>query len=637
MWRTSCSFFALSALWLTGFACLLWGYGGDDPFWQAVAGCVWSLGMLGWALRTPSSCPFGNWRPGIGASCLLSLYLLAVLTLPWSANRFTAARGVALATLMLYGSMIIRSRPRDLIWPLLVGANLVVAVFIVLGFFQLAGYTDARHWFNGQFAGPFVNSAHWGSLVAAVVPVAMSLALSPLPSLARILSLSTGLLGVVSLALTPSRSVWLLAVVLYPLAAVLLWRRRQRSEPQAARVLAIVAALVLLAVVTSLVLFHSRIAERFADFGRAHGQSLSQRVEVWMLAGRMIRHHPAGVGLGGFAEEDLRFKTHPDRFDPERAHNELLQVTAELGWLAIFPLTIGLLILARSAVAFLRSPPVGGDSLQLGLWTALLVYGLHSMVDFPLRLTANAWYALVVMASLRSESKSHRSTAAVPVIRHPWSIRFGLATLAILTLAWWGACGVSSCMENRGRVSLRHGRFMEARVQLAAASAWMPWNPDLLVRRAALSLSESGGELFGCTAIERAPDTLSLLNQAVRLAPHRALIHVHRGRLLTKRNEKSAAEAAFRTAIACDPTLGAYSAYYGNFLAGEKRLREAATEYRRALDKFHDTPDVGLQLFLARLYSCGADETVLAAATPPDVPSQRVLRDFLERKHAPHP
>lgn len=637
MWRTSCSFFIFSALWLSGFACLLQGYGGDDALWQAAAGGIWSVGLLWWALRRPSPCTLENWRPGLGAVCLLALYLLAILTLPWSANRFTAANGVALATLMLCGSGIIRSQPRALLCPMLVSANLAVTAFVVIGFLQLAGCAESRHWFNGQFAGPFVNSAHWGALVAAVIPVAMGLALSPLPPIARLLSLVTGLLGVISLSLTPSRSVWLLVTILYPSALVMLWRRRRHSDPQGTRVLAIGTGLFLLTVAAVLVLFHGRIVERFKDFRQAHGQSLSQRVEVWALAGRMIRHHPAGVGLGGFDEEDLLFKTSPDRFDPERAHNELLQVTAELGWLAMLPLTIGLLILARDAFAFLRSPPTSSDSLHLGLWTAVLVYGLHSMVDFPLRLTANAWYGLVVMASLRPEPILDRPTMAVPEVRHPWLIRFGLATLAILTLAWWGACGLSRHMENRGLASLRHGRFMAARVQFAAASGWMPWDPDLLLRRATLSRTESGGEPMGKTTTPSDPDPLNLLNQAARLAPHRASIHVQRGHFLARRNRKAAAEAAFRTAIACDPTLGAYSAYYGNFLAGEKRLPEAAAEYRRALDKFHDSGDVDLKLFLARLDFCGADATILAAATPPDAPSQRVLRDFLERKHAPHP
>ncbi len=623
----SCSFFVYSILLLSGFACLLHGYGGDDGFWLPVAGGILSLGMLSGSLFCRAQ-TLRERQPRLGVLCLLALYALSILTLAWSANGFISAKGVLLFTALLYMGAVIYAHPWREVCVLLWAANMIVAAFVAIGFLQLAGLIPCRHWHNAQFAGPFVNSASWGFLVAAFVPVTLGLGFSPIHPALRVSSLIMAGMGSVALVLIPVRTVWLLVAVLYPCMGVVLWSRRS-SDTRLSMRQWIILGLVFLTAMVAVGVGNAGIRQRFAELRESRGQSLWQRAEIWALSARMIKHHPAGVGLGGFGEMDLRYKTTLDRFSAGRAHNELLQVTAELGWVAVIPMTLGVLAFFRSLVIWLRAPPSLRDPLQTGLYTALLIAGGHSLVDFPLRLPANALYALLLLAALptqggstptlRAESPSLCARARGPV----------LVVVAVMAVVAWGSCAVAGYFSIQGRAALRQGNFMEARERLGRAHAWMPLDPDVLASLAALAhvaRPSGAGDVPGGPRM----DPLSLLTRATRVAPYRASLHVQRARALAARGEADAAEKAFRAAMVCDPTLGVFSVHLADFLVSQGRLLEAADAYREALEKFHDSPVVDLRRFLSRLRAGGAGAETLRAAAPSDAASQTILRKYLD-------
>jgi len=95
----------------------------------------------------------------------------------------------------------------------------------------------------------------------------------------------------------------------------------------------------------------------------------------------------------------------------------------------------------------------------------------------------------------------------------------------------------------RGQLLLRSGRAQEAVSDLEAALQ----GPDSAAAHDALgvALALQGDRAQGWVHLER----------AVALAPHRPLYHLHRGLALAEAGQPAAAEAAFRAALAIDPTF----------------------------------------------------------------------------------
>jgi hypothetical protein len=149
--------------------------------------------------------------------------------------------------------------------------------------------------------------------------------------------------------------------------------------------LAVLALAAMLGAVMGLGIVRSRLA----DLRLTGGQSITQRVEIWRDSLHMIRRQPWGVGAGGYAERYPEYKQTVDRFSARHAHNEPLELVAELGWIAV-------ILLVAFGVGFVRSsrparagPLADSGVLHLAVVTATGVFLLHSLVDFPLRLPAN--------------------------------------------------------------------------------------------------------------------------------------------------------------------------------------------------------------------------------------------------------
>lgn len=132
----------------------------------------------------------------------------------------------------------------------------------------------------------------------------------------------------------------------------------------------------------------------------------------WWIAYEMLKAHPfVGVGLGDYKVEFLeykaRFKETPlgQRYNfylPRaiQAHNDYVQLIAELGLIGFIALGFFVGTLLRSAHSFVRS----GESAERRLWVVALVAGgvafaTDALVSFPLHLSASE-LNLVLLISL---------------------------------------------------------------------------------------------------------------------------------------------------------------------------------------------------------------------------------------------
>jgi len=140
---------------------------------------------------------------------------------------------------------------------------------------------------------------------------------------------------------------------------------------------------------------------RFGELAATEELSGDTRVQIWREAVRVIAAFPVfGCGLGGFQSAFYRYKQMAPQLTIDFAHNDYLQLLAELG-LVGFALLAALVVAALWAAV--RGAVKGGrpevSALGLAATGALAAILLHSLVDFNLYVPANAlqltWIAAI--------------------------------------------------------------------------------------------------------------------------------------------------------------------------------------------------------------------------------------------------
>jgi len=130
---------------------------------------------------------------------------------------------------------------------------------------------------------------------------------------------------------------------------------------------------------------------RFGALAATEEISADVRVQIWEDTVELVRDYPlAGVGLGGYTAAIHRYQTAAPMRTIGMAHNDYLQLAAELGLpaFAVLLLLAGWTVL--SAIRASSSPAPKRRYLGLGCLGALAALALHSLVDFNLYLPANA-------------------------------------------------------------------------------------------------------------------------------------------------------------------------------------------------------------------------------------------------------
>ena len=140
-------------------------------------------------------------------------------------------------------------------------------------------------------------------------------------------------------------------------------------------------------------------------FGQLAGEDISDdvRTRIWLDTFRLIADQPVlGCGLGAFAVEFTRHQTRDFGDAVTHAHNDDLQVAAELGLPGLgLRLALGFVTM-RAAWDTARRTLVPDERCRaLGCLGALTAFAVHSLVDFNLYIPANAT-ALAWVAGIAS-------------------------------------------------------------------------------------------------------------------------------------------------------------------------------------------------------------------------------------------
>jgi len=265
--------------------------------------------------------------------------------------------------------------------------------------------------------GPFANPDHFADYLAMVWPFALSGMLFPnLLGKVRdriavpILCGTVGLVVLAALLATGSRGGWMAAAVSSAVVLALAWRLPVQSQPaifrsgtRGRRLVALAGALVVAVFLASL--FASTASRTEADTrlnDALYQDSMWERSQVARDSLPMIAQFPLfGVGLGAWPEIYPKYAPPPwDSVFWNAVHNEYVQFFAEVGLLGVV-LGAGFIGIAGLRVGsgiMTLAPEL--FPIAIASAAALAAIAIHSLLDFPLRIPANALLATICLGML---------------------------------------------------------------------------------------------------------------------------------------------------------------------------------------------------------------------------------------------
>jgi O-antigen ligase len=156
------------------------------------------------------------------------------------------------------------------------------------------------------------------------------------------------------------------------------------------------AAMILVALAAFVLLPTDRLVARFSGISGGEQVSANVRALIWGDTLRLIGAYPIfGCGLGAYESALLPFKTVVPLLTVDYAHNDYLQLLAELGILGFAPLMfLAVVVYARALRHAMRLRRGPSAYLALATAGALTSIAVHSLADFNLYIPANAMLAV---------------------------------------------------------------------------------------------------------------------------------------------------------------------------------------------------------------------------------------------------
>gem|GEM_PF-3043736 len=295
--------------------------------------------------------------------------------------------------------------------------------------------------------GPFVYHNHFAGCMEMLLPVAVVFAIRPGPVWRNIGMGAAPLIGFVSLMLAHSRGGFAIVCMQAVFAVALVsWNRRSLSW------LRLTLLPLGLAVAIVALVGWQPLWQRFAQLAY-HDPSANLRLAAAGITWKMFLARPLwGSGLGTFGTVFPHFRTFDDGLVWTMAHNDWLQMLAEMGGVGGVA-TLGFVVTFCAAcwkVLHLKSNLAS----RLQLAAALGGIGLlaHSIIDFQLHNPANAMLFFLLTAALtadppRVDQSRHRRRRRLPSMRPklvPSAPRYSRRRLQMGThaLVLLGACAV---------------------------------------------------------------------------------------------------------------------------------------------------------------------------------------------------
>lgn len=193
-----------------------------------------------------------------------------------------------------------------------------------------------------------------------------------------------------------------------------------RSASSASARLALLAILLVTVIVGTAWLGGEPVAERVASVreeisSESADPSRTGRQDIWKATWELFERRPLwGIGLGGYWIAVTETHEGSGALVPQQAHNDYLELLASAGLVGALLLFIFLWLLVGrvrrrlgEGTSFTRAAALGGAVAVCGV-------AVHSLVEFGLHVTANAYLFVAVLAAAAAEIAPLRITAREP-------------------------------------------------------------------------------------------------------------------------------------------------------------------------------------------------------------------------------
>jgi O-antigen ligase len=139
------------------------------------------------------------------------------------------------------------------------------------------------------------------------------------------------------------------------------------------------------------------------------------RKEIWRATWNLIKEHPVtGIGLGGYRVAISRFHDASGEMVPHEAHNDYLELLASGGIIGLALAAWFVILFVKRARKSLRSSNSFRRGAGFGALIGIFGAAIHSVVDFGLHITLNAFVlvALVAIATAKIQGEDKLSGRA---------------------------------------------------------------------------------------------------------------------------------------------------------------------------------------------------------------------------------
>ena len=294
-------------------------------------------------------------------------------------------------------------------------------VFLAAGISCFAVYQFLRHsnrvWeFNspypGRASGTYISPNNFASFLEMILPLAVSYILAGrMKPVTRILLGYAALVIAAGMVVTFSRGGWAAgAAALLALLVILICHRNHRIPALLLLVVLVGGGAVFVKNYMSKSVTYMNRVEKPLKSGH---DVLDYRRDMWDAAEQMWRDNFWwGVGPAHYDYRFRQYRTEHVQMDPDRAHNDYLNLLADWGTVGGIIVLAGMAIFCaglwqtRNYVRRAEKDFGSGKSNRLafflGASTGLLALAIHSVVDFNLHVPANAILGVTLLALLSS-------------------------------------------------------------------------------------------------------------------------------------------------------------------------------------------------------------------------------------------
>jgi O-antigen ligase len=271
----------------------------------------------------------------------------------------------------------------------------------VYGFLQYFGALSHSWWVPKEFlAATYINHNHFAGYLELVIPLTIGMLFSrSLRSFGyRLVIVAALMIMLAVFVFAQSRGGWLsLALSLLVMNFILIKQGRLKKK-----------SLLIFVLILGLIFYffyfnRDEVSQRIETMADTGDLSLQSRVTIWQGAVKMVRDNPLiGVGIGTFDYGFSQYRTQGFDARAVNAHNEYLNVAAEMGIPAcLIMLGIFIIIIA----AGLKKEHFSAR--RLGCAIGMLSLSLHGLVDFNFHIPANmllfSVYASLIMAGAKED------------------------------------------------------------------------------------------------------------------------------------------------------------------------------------------------------------------------------------------